>query len=122
MSTEVLNRWQEGVNETSDIPRAGASQGAFFPSNSMWVEDASFIRLKQVTISYDIPTKKLGLGGLFKSANVYVTGNNLLLLSDFSLGDPEVNFYSGEEDLRKGVYSGQYPYTRSFTAGIKLDF
>ena len=122
LSTEVLNRWQEGINESSDIPRAGASQGAFFPPNSMWVEDASFIRLKQLTLSYDLPTKKLGLGRLFKKASVYITGTNLLLLSNFSLGDPEVNYFDEEADLRKGVYSGQYPYTRSFTAGVKLDF
>lgn len=121
LSRDVLDRWQEGVNETSDIPRAGTNRGSFFPPNTIWVEDASFLRLKQITLSYDLPVAQLGIDKVFKRLNVYVTGNNLWLLSNFSLGDPEVNFY-GSNTLRQGVYSGQYPYTRSYMAGITLDF
>ncbi|SHF00402.1 TonB-linked outer membrane protein, SusC/RagA family [Mariniphaga anaerophila] len=121
LSTEVRNRWIEGVNESSDIPRAGTSQGAFFPPSSIWVEDASFLRLKQVTVSYDLPTSKIGFEKVIKSANIYLTGNNLFLLSNFSQGDPEVS-YLGTESLAQGLYYGQYPYTRSFVAGIKLNF
>lgn len=120
LSTKVKNRWIEGVNESSDIPRAGTSSNIWNPVSNLWIEDGSFLRLRSLTLSYQVPTATKGAGRIFKRINVYVTGTNLWLLSKFSLGDPEVNNYGGNS-LEQGVSSGQYPYTRSFTAGISVD-
>lgn len=119
LSPDVVNRWVAGVNETSNIPRAGTSTSIYNPNSNLVVEDGSFIRLKTMTIAYNLPMDKIG-NNLFNSINVYVSGNNLLLFSDFTLGDPEVSNYGGA--LEQGVAAGQYPYARSFTAGIKLNF
>ena len=56
----------------------------------MWVKDVSFLRLKQLNISYNIPKKLLDRCFL-KSASVYLMGTNLLTFSNFKLWDPELN-------------------------------
>ncbi len=121
----VLDRWVEGVNETSNIPRAGTSTSTFNPNSTANIEDGSFVRLRTLTLSYDIPLKKAGLDKVFKSFNVYVTGQNLWLISDFTLGDPEVNNFSasnGFGSVSQGFANGQYPYARSIVTGVKVEF
>lgn len=125
LDPRVLNRWQEGVDEISNVPRAGASSSLFNPNSTVNVEDGSYLRLKSVTLSYDIPLKSAKLDNIFKSVNLYVTGNNLALFSKFKLGDPEVNNFSagsGFNSVSQGFASGQYPYARSIVTGIKLEF
>ncbi len=118
---DVANRWIEGVNETSDVPRAGTSTSLFNPNSTALIEDASFIRLKSVSLGYNLPVKKLGIDNLFSRFNVYVAGNNLLLITNWTLGDPEVSNY-GSNNLSQGVATGQYPYARTYTVGVKIDF
>lgn len=117
----VADRWQQGVNETSDIPRAGTSTSLFNPNNTQMIEDASFIRLKSLSLGYDLPINDWGLGNTFSKVNIYATGNNLLLLTKWTLGDPEVSNY-GSNNLSQGVATGQYPYARTYTIGVKIDF
>lgn len=118
---DVADRWIQGVNETSDIPRAGTSTSLFNPNNSQMIEDASFIRLKSLSVGYDLPVGKWGMGNLFSRFNIYAAGNNLLLLTKWTLGDPEVSSY-GSNNLSQGVATGQYPYARTYTVGVKIDF
>ncbi|MBJ6367011.1 SusC/RagA family TonB-linked outer membrane protein [Snuella sedimenti] len=121
----VLNRWIEGVNETSDIPRAGTSASLFNPNSTLNIEDASFLRLKTATLNYSIPVKQAGIDNTFKSLNVFVTGRNLWLLSDFQLGDPEVNSFtagSGFGSVSQGFAGGAYPYATSISLGVKMEF
>ncbi len=125
LDSRVLNRWIQGVNEVSDIPRAGTSTSVFNPNSTVNVEDGSFLRLKTVSLSYDIPVNKTSLKNVFKSMNVYVTGNNLAIFTKFTLGDPEVNNFtagSGFGSVSQGFASGQFPYSRSILAGLKVEF
>jgi hypothetical protein len=80
------------------------------------IEDGSHLRLKTLTLSYDVPLSRSVLGNAFRSLQFYFTGNNLLLWTNFSMGDPEVNNYGS--GLEQGVATGQYPYARSFTFGV----
>jgi len=121
----VLDRWIAGVNETSNIPRAGTSTSLFNPNSTVNVEDGSFLRLRSVSLGYDIPLKKAKLDNIFTKLNVYVSGRNLLLFSDFKLGDPEVNNFtdgSGFGSVSQGFANGQYPYARTIVTGIKIEF
>ena len=125
LDPRVLNRWIEGVDETSNIPRAGTSTSNFNPNSTVNIEDGSYLRLKSVSLSYDIPVRGTKLDDVFNAINIYVAGNNLLLLSKFKLGDPEVNNFSagnGFNSVSQGFASGQYPYATSFIMGIKLEF
>lgn len=118
---EVADRWQQDVNETSDVPRAGTSTSLFNPNSTKLIEDASFIRLKSLTLGYDLPLENWGWNNIFSRFNVYAAGNNLLLLTKWTLGDPEVSNY-GSNNLSQGVATGQYPYARTYTFGVKIDF
>ena len=125
----VLGRYIPGVNETSDIPRAGPSNSLFNPNSSLNVEDGSFLRLKTMTLNYNIPLASSGLKNVFSSLNVYATGTNLWLWTDFTLGDPEVNKVLPPDStdnafgsVSQGFASGQFPYATSITMGVKVEF
>ncbi|MEL7119355.1 MAG: TonB-dependent receptor, partial [Bacteroidota bacterium] len=113
----VLDRWQQGTTENSDIPRAGTSSSLFNPNSTVGIEDGSFLRLRTLTLSYDVPLKNQKF---LRNIQLYATGTNLLLWTDFSMGDPEVSNYG--RSIEQGVATGQYPYARSFTFGINVDF
>ena len=114
---EVLNRWTPD-NPNSDIPRAGAVTAiSEVPNNSVALEDGSHLRLRTLSLSYDLPVQKLGLS-TFKRLNVYFSGNNLFLLSSFRLGDPESSQFGGD-NIATGFSSGEYPTARTYTLGIR---
>ena len=114
---EVLDRWSP-ENPTSDIPAAGTILTiATARSNTVNIEDGSHLRLKNLRFTYNIPTKKMGLN-VFQNLSVYVSGANLLLFSDFRLGDPETNRY-GTDNIVYGYASGEYPHGRTYMFGIK---
>jgi TonB-linked SusC/RagA family outer membrane protein len=121
----VLNRWTQDVNETSNIPRAGTSASTFNPNSTLNIEDGSFLRLRTLTLNYNVPVKKVNIQNTFKSINVFVTGRNLWLLSDFKLGDPEVNNFtagSGFGSVSQGFAGGAYPYATSISLGVNMEF
>ena len=109
---EVKDRWT-AQNPTSDIPRAGTTAGSFQPTNSAMIADGSFLRLKNVTLSYNFKPK------FVKDATVYFSGNNLLLLTSFDWGDPEASEY-GADALEQGVSKSIYPYSSSVAFGINI--
>ena len=125
LDSRVINRWIEGENETSDIPRAGASTSLFNPNSQVNIEDGSYLRLKTMSLAYNVPLESLGLANTLSKLNIYVNGTNLALFSSFKLGDPEVNNFtagSGTGSVSQGFASGQYPYARSITMGLKVEF
>jgi hypothetical protein len=118
------NRWTVD-NPTSDIPRAGGTPTqSDIPSNSELVEDGSHLRLRNVTLSYTVPTANIGW---IRNLNVYVGGNNLMLLSGFRGYDPEAtrigpdsgNTYSG---VIRGIIRAEYPNARTITFGLNANF
>ncbi|WP_186755112.1 SusC/RagA family TonB-linked outer membrane protein [Echinicola salinicaeni] len=116
---ETLDRWTP-ENPTSDIPRAGtvAALSEVY-NNSAMIEDGSHIRLKSLRMAYNFPMETSKLGGL----TVYITGNNLFVLSDFRLKDPETSQYGRNSDnLSMGFSQGQYPTSRTVAIGAKIDF
>jgi TonB-linked SusC/RagA family outer membrane protein len=113
----VKDRWTPD-NPTSDIPRAGTSAGGYRPNSSLNVVDGSYLRLKNVTLNYDFDTVP-GLS-FIESASVYLTGNNLLLLTNYKWGDPEVSD-GGANTVAQGVADDQYPYASSVALGFRLN-
>ena len=134
-TTEALNRWTP-ENTNTDIPRNGfysMKYGGYI--NSHFIEDASFLRLKNITLGYTI--KKVSRA--FNSIRVYATVENLLTLTHYSGWDPEVDT-KGYESANAGTSGagtaagGQtanggagldfnaYPAMRSFTFGLSVNF
>ncbi len=86
------------------------------------MEDGSFMRIKTVTLSYELPLPKLT--SVFKSARIYVTGQNLITLTHYSGYDPEVNSYpnsSGNYTSLNTDYN-PYPNIRTWLAGVRFGF
>ena len=88
--------------------------------SSRYLEDGSFFRLRNVTLSYDLPKKlmsKIRIGGI----RVYVSADNLLTLTRFSGMDPEVNLEMSTWSV-PGVYADNYPVPMSIVGGIDIKF
>jgi TonB-linked SusC/RagA family outer membrane protein len=94
----------------------GTSEG----TTSRWVEDASFTRLKTLTLAYNFEQKILNKIG-FSKARVYFSGANLLTLTKYSGYDPEIAAYP-TEDATIGVDLSVYPTAKMYTFGIDFTF
>lgn len=111
----VLKRWQK-PGDITDQPRMGSTGGARFLS-SRFVEDASFVRLGEVTLGYRLP------GGLARAmraenARVYVSGRNLHTWTKYTGYNPDVNSNGANSNTVMGVDYYSYPLSRTFTFGV----
>lgn len=110
----VANRWR-AEGQVTDMPRAAfgdPSGNARF--SDRWIEDGSYLRLRALTLSYD-----LQFGDRFlKNATLYLTGNNLLTFTKYMGYDPE--FSAGNAPALQGIDTGLDPLFRSATFGIRM--
>ena len=116
MLAEVADRWTP-TNASNSVP----STKGYITNDvySRFVEDGSFLRLKNLTLGYTLPkkwTNKFHASRL----RVYVTGQNLFCLNNYSGYDPEVN--SLNNPMMPGLDWGAYPKSRVFTVGLDLQF
>ncbi|MDF1572153.1 MAG: SusC/RagA family TonB-linked outer membrane protein [Bacteroidales bacterium] len=113
-SISVLNRWQYNGQET-DVPRAllndPIGNSAF---STRWIEDGSYLRIKNISLSYTIPDQFLA----FRNAQFYVTASNLFTFSNYLGYDPE--FSISRANVGQGIDYGLMPQARQFIVGIKL--
>jgi len=89
-------------------------------NTSRWVEDASFVRLKLVTLAYSFDQKLLTAIG-FTKVRVYVSGTNLLTSTKYTGYDPEVAQWNNR-DATLGVDFSSYPPAKTYTFGVDLTF
>jgi TonB-linked SusC/RagA family outer membrane protein len=85
------------------------------------VEDGSYIRLRDIQLSYNVPVKDFKLNWL-RSAQVFASGQNLLTLTKYSWWDPEVNSLGSGNSLQQGVDWYTYPTAKTVTFGLRLGF
>lgn len=117
-STSTLRRWRFEGDQT-DIPRAVFNSPVNTLGSDRFLEDASFLRLKYVTLRYNLPKtfiKKIN----FTNASVYVTGTNLLTFTEYSGADPETGNSSDWKKL--GYDTNQTPRSQQITVGLNLTF
>ncbi len=112
------NRWTP-ENSTSDIPRVGADIASMFVYSSRVVEDASFLRLRNVTLGYTLPRKVLRKMH-FDTMRFYVSAENLWTLTNYSGPDPEVS--TRNSVLTPGFDWSAYPRAMGVTAGLSFTF
>ena len=113
---ELLSGWSP-TNESSN-QWSYASNSNSNPGNTQYVEDGSFVRLKNVTLGYTIPksfTSKMGI----ERFRIYFNAQNLITITDYSGWDPEASS-SGGRDQSQGVNLGAYPNPKSFNFGVNL--
>ena len=112
------NRWSE-KNPDSDIPRVGADIASMFVYSSRVVEDASFLRLRNVTLGYTLPRNVLRKMH-FDTMRVYISGENLWTLTNYTGPDPEVS--TRNSVLTPGFDWSAYPRALGVTAGLSFTF
>lgn len=119
----LKNRWlspdQPGDGKTPRADRLGDLHGFNNRPSTYQVEDASYIRLRNVTIAYTLPAK--WVGKYFSSFRVYTSGTNLFTKTDYIGYNPEVNNQSTSSGVQGEDY-GAYPLSRNFTFGINASF
>ena len=114
-STTVLRRWRI-PGQITDVPKAGFDQR----NSTYYIEDGSYLRVKSITLSYDVPAlalRKMHLTRLMP----YISFTNLLTWTGYKGRDPEVNQY-GDSGTVQGLDWGTYPLSRSFVMGLKVEF
>lgn len=114
--TDVLRRWRV-PGQVTDIPKAGEVEN--LKTSSRWIEDGSYLKIKNITLSYDIKHP------LLKKANIarvqpYVTLDNMITFTNYSGYDPEMSQYSSATNM--GIDWGTYPCVRSVVFGVNIDF
>ncbi len=116
-ATSVLNRWQMEGQETS-TPRAvyGDPAGNNLFSDR-WLEDASYLKLRSLTLSYQF---KNNWFNLFRSGTVYVVGENLFTFTKYLGGDPEFSY--SNEAFMQGFDYAKVTMPRTFKLGFSLNF
>lgn len=117
--TDVLNRFVANKNENTDVPREGyfkSTYGSYV--NSRFVENASYLRLKMVSLSYNIPVNRIKQLNFIEGLQVYVNAQNLATLTNYTGTDPEVNVHSS--NTGGGLDFGVFPAFRTFEFGAKI--
>jgi TonB-linked SusC/RagA family outer membrane protein len=112
-SAAVVNRWT-APGTSNSIPRAVYGD----PNNnnrgsSRYIEDGSYMRIKNVTLSYNIPVKTLSKK-VFDYAKIYLSGQNLFTFTKYTGFDPEVS--------TNGIDNNVYPLTRTLSLGLNVGF
>lgn len=85
------------------------------------VEDASFLRVQNITIGYTLP-KKWMKSIFIENVRIYFTGYNLFCITGYDGYDPEVDTSSKRNPMTPGIDYAAYPKSRSFVAGINVTF
>lgn len=132
-SARLLDRWTPD-NQDTDVPafidavtrqNAGLSSKVSLGSGDggrlqRYVEDGSYVRLKNITLGYSLPAYLINRIGV-KKVRAYVSGTNLITLTNYTGYDPEVSAYNGN-DAQIGVDLSNYPTAKIITFGINVTF
>jgi TonB-linked SusC/RagA family outer membrane protein len=118
-STAVLRRWRKEGDET-DIPRAVIGGGYNWLGSDRYVEDASFIRFRTLTVRYTLDRKSISKLKM-KSLSFFVTGENLMTFTRYTGQDPEI-VATGSDPFRIAYDFSMTPPPRIFTLGIVASF
>lgn len=118
-STAVLNRWRHEGDQTM-IPRALYGMGYNYLGSDRFVEDASFIRLKTLSLSWNVPKEWLNkLNWGVTRANVFITGYDLFTWTDYQGQDPEVGMPSATKLVKDDATT---PVSKRVAFGVTLNF
>lgn len=109
----MVNRWSADKPSNEYV---SGFQGGRNPVSDQFVEDGSYLRCKNLTLGYTLPSFKL-----LPSARVYLSGNNLFTLTKYNGFDPEVNTF-GNSNTLIGVDNLVYPAARTLIGGVQLTF
>ncbi|MEJ5962190.1 SusC/RagA family TonB-linked outer membrane protein [Pedobacter immunditicola] len=114
---ETLDRWT-GQGTSNSIPRMSLDRANDnYRTSDLFVESGNYLNLKNVTLGYTLPASLINKA-TFSSLRIYMTGQNVFMLTDYSGYTPELGYTNGNR--QRGVDVAQYPSVRTFTFGLTL--
>ncbi|WP_269227668.1 SusC/RagA family TonB-linked outer membrane protein [Flavobacterium eburneipallidum] len=116
-ASTLLDRWTT-TNPSNEIPRATSSPLGIITER--YIEDASFLRLKTITLGYTLPKSLASKIGT-KTIKLYVSAENLVTWTKYTGFDPEVSSYE-QNNLYPGIDFGAYPNSKTFITGLNVTF
>lgn len=114
-SDRVLDRWRI-PGQITDVPKANFN----IQNSTYFVEDGSFIRLKDLTLAYSFAPEVISRIGLTQ-LRPFFTATNLFTITRYTGMDPEVNQWGGSGAVQ-GIDWGTYPHSRNFMFGVNIEF
>lgn len=114
---DLLTKHWTPENPNAKYPKI--SRQASVEVSDRFIEDGSYLRLKNIQIAYNIPVQGTGLDWI-RRCQVYVSGQNLLTSTKYSWWDPEVNTRGA--GTTRGIDHFSYPTSKSFTVGLQVGF
>lgn len=112
---EILNRWTP-TNTNTSVPRARVTVDPLLLQSDWLIEDGSYMRVKTMTLGYTFGNVRF-----MNSLRLYVTGQNLFTITNYSGFDPEVNS-QGNSNLQLGVDYNAYPSAKAVLFGVNISF
>jgi len=117
-------------NPNTNVPRFTNSQvgndNNYNTTSTMWVEDGSFVRVKNISLSYNVPNSLIGKQKIVKSIRATIGAQNLLTFTDYKGFDPEVGSYVGANsnsgNQAIGLDYGRYPLTPVYNFTLNVNF
>lgn len=120
----VKSRWKNPGDQTF-VPRHDGTNN-LFPLSSHYIEDGSYLRLKDLTLGYTIGQEAIRKTRIITSMRVYVKFQNLITLTPYSGYDPEINYGGvvrrGINTIRQGTDFFTYPQPRTYSIGVSMNF
>jgi TonB-dependent starch-binding outer membrane protein SusC len=118
----LTQSWTPGKTDAI-LPQLKSSDQVSIQPSTYYLEDGSYLRLKNVQLTYTLPkeiTSKIGMG----AARIYVQGQNLVTFTKYSGLDPEINLrnYASGNDRQIGVDGGAYPSAKQYLVGVSISF
>lgn len=121
-SKDILyNSWKKS-GDVAKLPRLNSGDATSQQVSSYFIEDGSYMRIKNIQLTYTIPSsvlKKIGLS----TAQIYVQGQNLFTITKYTGLDPDINLRNSgnnNQDIHMGIDEGAYPVAKSYLVGVRI--
>ena len=124
VNKEFVNRWRSAENPGDGtlygVPKLTPSWG--HRVNSRWVEDASFLRVSNLSLGYSLPEGLVKKTGFINSCRLYFTVQNLAMFTNYTGANPEAQSRDINNTLSPGFDISSYPLARTTSVGLNLSF
>jgi hypothetical protein len=123
-SKEMLYDSWKKQGDVAKLPRLNSGDATSQQISSYFLEDGSYLRLKNVQLTYSIPAAIMNKAKM-GSAQIYVQGQNILTLTKYTGLDPDINLRTSgndNQDIHMGIDEGAYPVAKSYLVGVRLGF
>jgi len=118
---EWANRWRSDETPGDGIHAFGPNS-VHRVNDKLWLEDATYLRITNLTFGYNIPSNVFGQKEYFRNLRVYMSIQNLATFTSYTGANPEGQASNMDNTLVPGYDMGSYPIPRTITAGLNIQF